>query len=62
MTADIYYHRRRTLVTVIALLTAPLALLVFAMLFGEGFDPTSSDPFWGLLLVFLLLIPIAGFC
>ncbi|MFY0692152.1 MAG: hypothetical protein JXR14_09565 [Paracoccaceae bacterium] len=60
MTVDIYHHRRRLLVTVIVLLSALLAVLIFAMAFGEGFDPASRDPLIGVVLSVLLALPIAA--
>jgi hypothetical protein len=57
----IYHHRRGPLVTILCLLSGLFGLLVFAGLYGPGFDPGSRDPIWVLVLGVLLLSIIAAF-
>lgn len=61
MGVDTYHHRKKNLVQIIILLAALLGVFVFAVLFGPGFDPGSSDPYWALILGLSLLGIIAAF-
>ena len=60
LSADTYYHSKKNLVWIIVLLAALLGALVFAVLFGSGFDPDSNDPYWALLVGSLLLAIVAA--
>lgn len=51
----VYHHRRGVLVTIACMLSGLLGLLVFAALFGPGFDPDSRNPVWAVVLGILLL-------
>ena len=61
MATDTYHHSKKNVIWLIILLGALLAILVFAVLFGPGFDPDSNDPSWALLIGLSLLVIIAGF-
>ena len=61
MTADTYHHSKKNLVWIIGLLIALLGVFGFAVLFGEGFDPASSDPFWAIVVSLSLFVCIAAF-
>ena len=61
MATDTYHHSKKVLTRIIVLLAALLAIFVFAVLFGPGFDPGSNDPYWALLIGSSLLAIIAAF-
>ena len=45
---DAFSQSKRILAQIIVLLAVLLALFVFAALFGPGFEPGSSDLYWGI--------------
>jgi len=56
-----YHHSKKNLVWIIGLLTALLGVFGFAVLFGAGFDPNSSDFLWAVVVGLSLLVSIAAF-
>lgn len=61
MRADTYHHRRANIVWIITLLSALFAVFAVAALFGPGFDASSGDLAWALILGTALAAIIAGF-
>ena len=61
MATDSYHHNKKSLVWIIVLLTALLGVFAFAVLYGEGFDRDSNDPFWAILVGLSLFACIAAF-
>jgi hypothetical protein len=61
MAADTYHHSKKNLFWIILLLTALLGVFAFAVLYGEGFDQDSNDPFWAIVVGSSLFACIAAF-
>ena len=60
-TVETFHHGRRHILQVIVLLTALLAVLIIAVLFGPGFDADGRDPLWATISILGLLSIIGGF-
>ena len=50
----IFHFRIGVVVTLVVLLSGLLGLLIYAALFGPGFEAASSDPVWAVVLIILL--------
>lgn len=58
---ETFHHGRKPILQIIVLLTALLAVLVVAVLFGPGFDRDGRDPLWAALSILGLLSAIGIF-
>jgi len=56
-----FHHRSSVLITVVCLLSGLLVLFVFAAVFGPGFQTSSRDLVWAILLGSLLLAILVPF-